>query len=217
MSINVKLCGNRSLLDLKTSIESGADYIGVVFAESKRKVDPVELSQWLKQTQLAKEQQLVGVFVNPTIGELEDVMKLVDLDVIQLHGHEDIAHVLNIKEKFRSTIWKAIHHTDSSVELMNLYKGVIDGYVVDAKSKEAWGGTGEQFDWKAVPHYIEEAEKQGVPCFIAGGVNSENVFELASLKPHGIDVSSGIESEGKKDLNKIEEIMRRSKHVSHIS
>ncbi|QHE51093.1 phosphoribosylanthranilate isomerase [Pontibacillus sp. HMF3514] len=217
MSINMKLCGNRSLIDLKTSIESGAEYIGVVFADSKRQVDPEELAEWLKQIQFKKNQKLVGVFVNPTIGELDGVMKNIDLDVIQLHGNEDIAHVLNIKERFPCTIWKAIHHTDASVELMNLYKGVIDGYVVDAKSKEAWGGTGKQFDWKAVPQYIEEAEMQSVPCFIAGGVNPENVFELASLKPHGIDVSSGIESEGKKDANKIEKIMRRSKHVSHIS
>lgn len=217
MSINVKLCGNRSRFDLQTSIASGADYIGVVFAESKRQVEPQELAQWLKQVPLAKSQRLVGVFVNPSIQELEAVFEYVPLDIIQLHGHENIAHVLNIKEKFGCTVWKAIHHTDSSLNLMNLYKGVIDGFVVDAKSKEAWGGSGQQFDWKAVPHYIEEAKKQGVPCFIAGGVTPENAGELASLKPHGIDVSSGIESDEKKDSNKIEQIMRRSRHVSHIS
>lgn len=217
MTIEVKLCGNKSEFDLQTSIGSGAHYIGVVFAESKRQTDPRSLARWLKKTPLQPHQKLVGVFVNPSTQEIEDVLQHVNLGVIQLHGDETVAHVLNIKERFQCEIWKAIHHTNASIKLMNVYKGIIDGFVVDAKSKAGWGGTGQRFDWDSVPNYIAEAQTQGVPCFIAGGVTPDNIHDLAALYPHGIDVSSGIETDGQKDVVKIEEILRRSTHVSHLS
>ncbi|KGP73691.1 phosphoribosylanthranilate isomerase [Pontibacillus yanchengensis] len=213
----VKLCGNKSLEDFQKSQASGAPYLGVIFAESKRQVLPEHLASWLKQTTLNDDQSTVGVFVKPTMNELETTLHLVDIDIIQLHGRETVVEILHIKEQFDLPVWKAIHHSDDAIEMMRLYQGVVDGFVVDAKVKGAWGGSGQQFDWNAVPAYIQEGRRQGVPCFIAGGITPENVKELYSYKPDGIDVSSGTETDGQKDVVKIEAIVRGKNHVSNIS
>ncbi|MFC0522074.1 phosphoribosylanthranilate isomerase [Pontibacillus salicampi] len=213
----VKLCGNKTFDDFQTSASSGAPYLGIIFAESKRQVLPEDAGSWLKEVSLSKGQQVVGVFVNPSMNELEEALLLTPLDIIQLHGKETVAEILHIRERFDLPVFKAIHHSDFALEDMKLYRGIVDGFIVDAKVKGAWGGTGHRFEWETIPLYIEEAEHQGVPCFIAGGVNPDNIEELAAYQPAGIDVSSGTETNGRKDKRKIEAILRGSKHVHHLS
>ncbi|WP_345242878.1 phosphoribosylanthranilate isomerase [Pontibacillus salipaludis] len=213
----LKFCGNRSFEDLKNSIQSGVPYVGVIFAESKRQVLPEQVSDWLEREPLSENQQIVGVFVNPSMLEIEEALHLTHLDIIQLHGTETLSEVLAIKERFKKPVWKAIHHSEDALERMGLFQGVVDGYVVDSKVKGHWGGSGVRFDWGQAPFYIEEGKRQGVPCFIAGGVTDENVSELVKLKPAGIDVSSGIESDEAKDMNKMSKFVRGIHHVSRIS
>ncbi|KGX93990.1 N-(5'-phosphoribosyl)anthranilate isomerase [Pontibacillus halophilus JSM 076056 = DSM 19796] len=213
----VKLCGNRSQADYKKSVESGAPYIGVIFAESKRQVLPEAVNEWIKNHPPKPHQRIVGVFVNPSIQRIEEVLSLTRLDILQLHGNETEATILAIKERFPLPVWKAIPHHEKAVQQMKLYEGIIDGYVIDAKVQGAFGGTGISFDWSHVPTYINEGKRQGVPCFIAGGVRPENVDELLGYEPFGIDVSSGTETDEQKDTKKIESIVRRSIHVSHLS
>ena len=215
---NIKLCGNRSLTDIQKTTTSESDYIGVIFAPSKRKIKPEALRAWLKTCPIQKDQQLVGVFVNPTIQELEEVLYFFDLDIIQLHGEETVSEVLKVKELFGLPIWKVIHHDEQGMEKMELFQGVVDGFVIDTKVKGVWGGSGKRFDWAVAPSYIQQAKKYGVPCFIAGGVTPDNIQELLTYQPDGIDISSGIETDEEKDLEKIDEVIRRTKtHVSHIS
>ncbi len=208
----LKLCGNHSLQDLRLSVNSGAPYIGIVFAESKRKVDPALCGEWLKQIEKDKEQKYVGVFVNPTLQEISYVLSHVPLDIIQFHGNESPAEIIEIKLSTGLTVWKAIHHNQNGITKMKSFNRVVDGYVIDSKVKGAWGGTGASFDWESIPAYNKEAERQGVQCLIAGGITPQNVKEILTYSPQGIDISSGIETNGSKDGNKIQLIKERLKN-----
>ncbi|GGD01746.1 N-(5'-phosphoribosyl)anthranilate isomerase [Thalassobacillus devorans] len=203
----VKLCGNRSKQDLAYSADSQATHLGFIFVQgTKRYVRPELVGRWLYE--IKPHQKLVGVFVEPTLEELEIVLHYVPLDIIQLHGNETVSEVLQIKEHFAVPVYKVIHHADFGVDYMHLFKGAVDGFVVDSKVKGAYGGTGVRFDWKAIPSYMKEAEHQGVPCLIAGGITDENAAEVLNYHPGGIDLSSGTETDNKKDRNKIQALMR---------
>ncbi|MGM7682273.1 phosphoribosylanthranilate isomerase [Cytobacillus sp. Hm23] len=203
----VKLCGNRSLVDLKTTTASTGDYIGVIFSASKRQVNPFQLAEWIEKYPLQDNQQLVGVFVNEDISTILNVLDNVNLDVIQLHGTETVPYILSLREQVDIPIWKVIHHQRQGLQLMQTYSGVVDGYVVDSKVQGAWGGSGITFDWEAVPSYLKEAQQQGVPCFIAGGITPQNVTQLLQYEPFGIDVSSGIEAQDQKDDEKVASLL----------
>lgn len=211
----LKLCGNHSLQDLQLSVNSGAPYIGIVFAESKRKVAPALCGEWLKQIEKGEEQKYVGVFVNPTLQEISHVLSHVPLDIIQFHGNESPEEIIEIKLSTDLTVWKAIHHNQNGLKKMKSYNRVADGYVIDSTVKGAWGGTGTSFDWESIPAYNKEAEAQGVQCLIAGGITPLNIDEILVYSPEGIDISSGIETNGSKDGNKIQVIMERLKKSGH--
>ncbi|MDE8562359.1 phosphoribosylanthranilate isomerase [Anoxybacillus rupiensis] len=211
MSVLLKYCGHQSLSDLQKGIKSCADYLGIIFAESKRKVDAHEAKTWLKMVDLGKK-QLVGVFVNSSAEDIYAVTELLPLSVIQCHGTETVEQIAKIKAATDLPVWKAIHHSEEALSKMRQYATVADGYIVDSRVKGAWGGTGISFNWEAIPFYLEEANRQGVPCFIAGGITPDNVAQLLSYRPHGVDISSGIEENGKKSARKMMEIEKRVKH-----
>ncbi|OIJ15844.1 N-(5'-phosphoribosyl)anthranilate isomerase [Anaerobacillus arseniciselenatis] len=192
----LKYCGNHSLEDIKVATNSSAHYLGFVFAESKRCVTPSEVKEWLSKVEVS--QKLVGVFVNAPIDQIQLAVENIALDVIQCHGEETVEEILALKATFKQKVWKVIHHSETAINLMKQYEGVVDGYVIDSKVKGVRGGTGVTFDWSAIPAYKREAEKQKVPCFIAGGINVSTINELLQYDPGGIDLSSGIEVSGRK-------------------
>ncbi|MGI8314893.1 phosphoribosylanthranilate isomerase [Halobacillus mangrovi] len=203
----VKFCGNRSLSDVAKTSSSDATHLGFIFVrKTKRYVRPELVGRWVKQ--IRPKQKLVGVFVEPRMDVIEEVLHFVDLDVIQLHGNETVSDLLKIKEATGLPVWKVIHHQNEGRKQMDLFQGVADGYVIDSKVKGAHGGTGVRFDWEAVPEYRDLAIEQGVPCLIAGGINPDNVGELLAYRPDGIDLSSGIEENEQKDLSKVQTIMK---------
>ncbi|OQP05918.1 N-(5'-phosphoribosyl)anthranilate isomerase [Geobacillus sp. 46C-IIa] len=208
--VRLKYCGNRSAGDVQAALASGADYLGFIFAESRRNVSPEEVKRWLAPASLG-DKQLVGVFVNASVDRITAIALQLPLHVIQCHGRETPAELAAVKEAARRAVWKAIHHGDGALEAMKQYAGVADGYVVDSRVAGAWGGTGVSFDWEAVPHYLEEAARQGVPCFIAGGITPDNVERLLAYRPDGIDISSGIETDGRKDPAKMKQIEEKVK------
>lgn len=211
----IKFCGVQNLNDLKVVCHSLADYIGFIFAESKRKVDPLLVAEWLEEVDTTK--KIVAVFVNPTDDEIENVLKHVPVDVIQFHGNETIDQIRRIGHSFDGQLWKALHHHDKTIEEMEHYHSVIDGFVIDSRTKGQWGGTGVRFDWDAVPHYIDLANRLKKICLIAGGVNEKNISELLSLHPQGIDLSSGIEINQKKSSEKVYKIEERVLQYVNIS
>ncbi|RBW70398.1 phosphoribosylanthranilate isomerase [Bacillus taeanensis] len=216
--MQLKYCGNHSLSDLEIVAASRTNYIGFVFAESKRKADPKEIREWLEKVEFDGEKKIVGVFVNPTIEEISTVMKEVPLDVIQCHGEEPPTMVVTLKNIFSVEIWKVIHHHKHALEQMEEYAGLVDAFLIDKRTKTARGGTGETFDWTFVPKYLEKARSLEIPCFIAGGVNPDNVSELLTYQPDGIDLASGIEIDGQKHTKKIQQLEERmSKDVYKCS
>ncbi len=211
----LKFCGVQSISDLKIVSQSIADYIGFIFAESKRKVDPVSVAEWLKKVNTTK--KIVAVFVNPTDEEISNVLKNIRVDVIQFHGNESTEQISRIGHSFNGLIWKALHHHDKTIDEMEKYQKVVDGFVIDSRIKGQWGGTGVSFDWNAVPKYIEYTKRYKKLCLIAGGVNEKNISELLSLQPQGIDLSSGIEVDQKKSNEKILKIEERVLEYVNIS
>lgn len=193
----LKYCGNHSLQDVMITSQSRADYLGFVFATSKRKVSPQQVKDWLDQVKV--KQKLVGVFVNAPLEDIKIVCRHVELDVIQLHGEETPEDVSQLKHQLQKEVWKVIYHSPQGLDKMREFSSIADGYVVDSKIGNQRGGTGVTFDWSAVPLYQQEAINQKAKCFIAGGINPETVQKLLSYHPIGVDLSSGIETDGQKD------------------
>ncbi|MDT8860006.1 phosphoribosylanthranilate isomerase [Alkalihalobacillus sp. MEB130] len=207
----LKLCGNHSEHDTNVTLSSNADYIGFVFAKSKRQVVREQVEAWLKQ-EGKKEKKLVALFVNEKIEQIEDAIKGLPIDIIQCHGDETAEEVKKINEQIQLPIWKAIHHQPDAISVMRKYEGLVSGYIVDCKVGDQWGGTGVSFDWEYIPAYLEEGKRQGVPIFIAGGIRPDNVDKVLEYGPDGIDVSSGIEDNGQKSkelISQLEERMKR--------
>ncbi|MDQ0228758.1 phosphoribosylanthranilate isomerase [Metabacillus malikii] len=212
----IKYCGVRSLEDLQIVSASRADFIGFIFAESKRKVYPLQVKQWLEKVDL-KGKRLVAVFVNPTLSEVEEVLSNLAIDVIQFHGNELPELIEKTKVAFTGSIWKALHHHQETLQEIDYYKDFVDGFVIDSRIDGQWGGTGVSFDWSAVPHYINYTASIKKALLIAGGVNENNIEQLASINPPGIDISSGIEENDRKSKIKIrllEERMFRNDKLS---
>lgn len=196
----LKYCGNHHLEDVNVTSQSQAKYLGFIFAKSKRQVQANQVSDWLKQ--LNVRQKIVGVFVNADIDEIEQVCKIAPIDIIQCHGEETPEVLAEMKQRLKKEIWKVIHHSPQALQLMQTYSTIADGYVIDSKVGNQRGGTGVTFDWRSVPAYQQEATRQRAKCFIAGGIDPQTIKELLHYQPLGIDLSSGIETEGKKDEHK---------------
>ncbi|MDG5787590.1 tryptophan synthase subunit beta [Evansella sp. AB-P1] len=212
MKPSLKFCGNRSYDDYYKAVDSGVDYIGFIFAQSKRQVHPNEVKQWIEQYPYKRNQRLVGVFVNESIEKMIEIAHDCKLHVIQCHGIESPKILKELKNEVDCLVFKTIHHHAKGVDLMLQYDDIADGYVVDTKTEDSWGGTGIRFDWDTIPLYSQEATRQCVPCFIAGGVKVENIEGLLNFHPLGIDVSSGIETEEQKDERKMMDMVMKVKN-----
>ncbi|WP_026673049.1 phosphoribosylanthranilate isomerase [Alkalihalobacterium bogoriense] len=209
MNPKLKFCGNHSQQDIALAVQSRASFIGVVFAESKRKVTASDVAKWIKSHPLQREQKLVGLFVNASLEEITSVLSGVSLDIIQLHGNETIEQVEMLSKQLAVPLWKVIHHEQQAWLKMEQYAPFVDGFVIDSKVKGQWGGTGTTFDWSHLPSYIETGKKLARPTFIAGGIQPSNIAELLVYQPDGIDMSSGIEEKGKKSSELMKQIEER--------
>lgn len=140
--------------------------------------------------------KIVGVFVNETVENLLKIAEEVKLDVIQLHGDEDESFIQTLKEQSNVEVWKAVQ-VRSATDAEKWIDSSADMLLFDAYHKDERGGTGEVFDWSS----LDEFER---PFMLAGGIDSTNVARaIRMVRPYGIDISSGIETEGVKDNEKI--------------
>ncbi|MED4532184.1 phosphoribosylanthranilate isomerase [Metabacillus fastidiosus] len=212
----LKYCGIRSYSDLQTVASSQADYLGFIFADSKRKVDSKEVKEWLQKVNI-NGKKIVAVFVNATIEQIETVYQDIKMDVVQFHGDEPISEMNEIKNKLNVEIWKALHQHSETEEEMISYHNIADGFVVDSKVKGQRGGTGVTFDWTVVPKFTEIAKRYNNKLFIAGGVKPDNIEKLLDYHPIGIDLSSGIELDEQKNKEMINELEERMLNYVRIS
>ncbi|KZE66242.1 hypothetical protein AWM68_07680 [Fictibacillus phosphorivorans] len=206
MTVQIKYCGSQSEEDYRLLVKTNADYIGFIFAESKRKVNPSDVKKWIEK--YGKPKQLVGVFQNASLKEILDVISEVPIDIIQCHGDESIEMIGKLKNQLNVKVYKALPYRQQIFGDIERYGCASDAIIVDSVSKGQFGGTGVPFSWKDVPRIMEKAEEQGVPCFIAGGITPDNVSLLLPYHPHGIDLSGGIEENGKKSTKRIEQLER---------
>lgn len=199
----VKMCGISKVETIPAVVEAKPDYMGLVFASSKRQVT-VEQAKTLVEAlhKQCKEQndtvsiKTVGVFVNETLDNLVTIANEANLDVVQLHGDEDEAFIQSLKERTNVEVWKAIQ-IRSAVDAEAWIDSSADMLLFDAYHKDERGGTGDVFDWSCLDTFER-------PFMLAGGIDSTNVARaIRTVRPYGIDISSGIETNGVKDDEKI--------------
>ena len=199
----VKMCGISKVETIPAVVEAKPDYMGLVFAPSKRQVT-VEQAKMLVEAlhKQCKEQnnmvsiKTVGVFVNETLDNLVTIANEANLDVVQLHGDEDEAFIQSLKERTNVEVWKAIQ-IRSAADAEAWIDSSADMLLFDAYHKDERGGTGDVFDWSCLDTFER-------PFMLAGGIDSTNVARaIRTVRPYGIDISSGIETNGVKDDEKI--------------
>lgn len=206
----VKMCGISKVEIIPAVVEAKPDYMGLVFAPSKRQVTVDQAKtlveelhkQYTKRYNNGAEQsnndeiKTVGVFVNETLDNLVTIAKEVNLDVVQLHGDEDEAFIQSLKERTNVEVWKAVQ-IRSAADAEAWIDSSADMLLFDAYHKDERGGTGEVFDWSCLDVFER-------PFMLAGGIDSTNVARaIRTVRPYGIDISSGIETDGVKDDEKI--------------
>lgn len=190
----VKICGLSTASAVETACQAGADYIGFVFAESRRRVS---LEQAQKLAALVPPAvQKVGVFVSPSLAELQKAISVANLDLVQIHGDFD--------EELLTQIGRPVIR---AYQVKGELKGVsqqADYLLFDAPL----AGSGQTFDWQTF-----DRSQINQPFFIAGGLHAGNVREaIQYFNPYAVDVSSGVETDGQKDLQKITEFIERVKY-----
>ena len=199
----VKMCGISKVETIPAIVDAKPDYMGLVFAPSKRQVT-VDQAKTLVE-ELHKQYAVrynsetiktVGVFVNETVENLLKIAEEVKLDVIQLHGDEDESFIQILKEQSNVEVWKAVQ-VRSAADAEKWIDSSADMLLFDAYHKDERGGTGEVFDWSS----LDEFER---PFMLAGGIDSTNVARaIRTVRPYGLDISSGIETNGVKDDEKM--------------
>jgi len=197
----VKICGLRRVEDALAAAEAGADMLGFVFAPSRRRIEPEAAREIIVAVKRRHQVLAVGVFVNASASEMNRIAELCDLDYLQLSGDEDAALV----PALRRPAIKALHvgpKTSAGSLARRAAETEAAVIMLDTGSSSAYGGTGTTFDWTLVPAI-------GRPVLLAGGLDPENVSEAIQLvKPWGVDVSSGVETDGEKDQAKIRAFLR---------
>lgn len=194
--MEIKICGIRRMKDIEFINKFKPDYIGFVFAESKRKVTPRQAREL--SSKLDKNIKTVGVFVNARYDEIIEAVKTAKLDVVQLHGDEDDKYIQGLN--LDCEVWKAVRVRDG--EDIPDVKGV-DRLLLDKYTEREYGGSGETFDWSQSGKI-----NTNKPIILAGGLNKENVLcGIEIFKPVCVDVSSSVETDGVKDEIKIKEFI----------
>jgi phosphoribosylanthranilate isomerase len=200
--VRVKICG---ITDLKTALysaEAGADALGFVFAPSTRRIAPEDAR--LISLELPPKILKVGVFVNSPVKEVQQIIEFCRLDIAQLHGEESQEYCRQVNCK----VIKAFNIQSPLFSLIDSYP--VDAVLIDTFLPGKAGGTGKVFDWK-----ILQSLNRTKPVILAGGLNQSNAKEaVLSVRPDGVDVSSGVETDKKKDPVKILQFINSVKEAS---
>lgn len=191
----IKLCGLSSVSDIEAANALKPEFIGfVIWEKSKRNVSKDKAAK-LKEL-LDPDIKAVGVFVDEDMEIVADLLNRNIIDIAQLHGNEDNRYIAALKEKTDKPVIKAFQ-VKSSDDIADIEKSDADYVLIDSGQ-----GTGKAFDWKILKGVKRD-------FFLAGGLDPDNVAEaVRATSPYAVDVSSGIESDGKKDRIKMERFVR---------
>jgi len=226
---SIKICGLQGVEVLKSTKELNVEYVGLVFAKSKRQVTPIEAASLVAYVRTLRSEgyytpQITGVFLNPTVEQLAEVMATAPVDIIQLHGNETPEFCQHVKLQYQTPVIKAFSIrneiingysnpnclTEELKTKLDTYRGVIDILLLDTYEPMNGGGSGEVFRWDVIPDYLHWARENNIQLFIAGGLDSNNVRNLIDRYAiDGVDISSGVETDGIKDVSKINSFVER--------
>ncbi|MBJ9981343.1 phosphoribosylanthranilate isomerase [Bacillus sp. S70] len=203
--MKVKICGITDVETAKSACEYGADALGFVFAESKRKITPKRAKEIIQE--LPANVLKIGVFVNESVEVIQKIADECGLTHVQLHGDEDNHQIrrLNIPSI------KSLGVTSES-DMKNAQRYEADYILFDSPKEKFHGGNGKTFSWELLGHMPKELQKKTI---LAGGLNALNIEEaIRTVRPYMVDVSSGVEIEGKKDVEKIKQFIIKAKECS---
>ena len=194
--VKIKICGLKRLEDIEMVNRYKPDYIGFVFADSKRKVSH-KLASKLKDN-LDSDIIPVGVFVDAPQDEILELFNKGIIDVAQLHGSENEDYITGLKDKTNQKLM-IINAIEMSQEVdLDSYADTQADYLLLDSGK----GSGKTFDWRLISKNLRKE------FFLAGGVDVSNICQaIKEFKPYAVDLSSSLETDGYKDENKIKEIM----------
>lgn len=239
----VKICGVRTIEQALVAAEAGADFIGLMFAGSRRKVEPADaadivralgtplaememadppslfrteardLRSWFEHGASALDRLLerkrpltVGVFANNDPEEINEIVDECGIDLVQLSGGEPWGTILLANRQ----VIKGVHvrpEDDADSVAARIEPGAAMAVLLDAGGQGALGGTGKKFDWS-----VATSVAASMPVWLAGGLDPTNVAEaIATVRPWAVDVSSGVETDGVKDLQKIRDFLKAAK------
>lgn len=199
----VKICGLWRPEDILAANEAKPDYIGFVFAKSRRKVTP-EQAAGLKKL-LSPDIQAVGVFVNAAVDEIAGIVKNGAIDLVQLHGDEDGDFIRSLKREISVPVIRAVRvRTTGDILAADLLP--CDYLLLDTYIAGSYGGSGCQFDWALIPPLTH-------PFFLAGGLHQRDLRTAVRTGAYCLDLSSAAETGGVKDPDKILKIVRMIRSI----
>ena len=203
----VKICGITRPEDAEEAFSLGADFLGLVFAESKRQIDLRQAGRIMEAVPTF--QNFVGVFQDQSLEVVKNTALSLGLEYVQLHGEEPVEFCNSLKASGLLVI-KAVHideRTKIAEEIFTPYDAY--AYLLDTKVGRRSGGTGKTFNWNLIDPSISEKRI----IFLSGGLNSENINNAIDVvHPYAVDVSSGVESApGTKDFRLVREFIKRAK------
>ncbi|MCF6807062.1 phosphoribosylanthranilate isomerase [Thiotrichales bacterium 19S9-12] len=204
--VRVKICGITNLDDALFAAKCGADALGFIFyKKSKRFIEPLDAKKIIQN--LPPFIQSVGLFVNQSKDEVNQVLDQVPLNLSQFHGNETNDFCLSFKRPFI----KAIHLKEQQdfSDACNYFPNA-QALLLDHREGSEYGGTGNRFDWSLIP------DKRNKPIILAGGLNTKNITTaIEKINPDAVDVSSGIEKiPGIKDLNLVRKFIACAKSTN---
>jgi phosphoribosylanthranilate isomerase len=205
--MRIKICGIRDPEQGKFIVEAGATALGFIcVSNSPRFVDVAQIKVVAKL--IPNHIDMIGVFANTSIENIQDIAINSSLTGIQLHGDETVNFCKTIREVLPNLeIIKALRIRNIfDLQDISVYKNYVDTLLLDAYHPLQLGGTGKTIDWQ-----ILRQLEPGIPWFLAGGLTPNNIIEaLKNLRPNGIDLSSGVESSpGNKDLKKVAQLFEQ--------
>ena len=198
----IKLCGIQRYKDIDVVNELLPDYIGFVFAKKSKRFISYDMAKSLKK-RLDKRVKAVGVFVNESMENIIYLVRNDIIDLIQLHGDEDGEYISKLKKYVNTPVIKAFK-IKSKADINTLYKEGSDFILLDAGA-----GDGKTLDESILKDFKGD-------YFLAGGLSPDNISEkINTLHPFGVDVSSGIETNGKKDADKMRKFVKLVREVEN--
>jgi phosphoribosylanthranilate isomerase len=215
----IKICGIQTAEQALAAARAGVDFIGLMFASSRRQITP-ETAAGIT-TALCKAKAAVGtvgVFVNVPAGTVKEIAEICRLDWVQLSGDEPWEYCLELDQPVIKVIRvdrsnppeQVVKSLEYGTKLLGKQKHI---FMLDASVPEKYGGTGERFDWE-----LARPAAKAFPIMIAGGLTPDNVPDLVKeVAPWGVDVSSGVETGGIKDMTKIKKFIEAVRQTDAVA